>query len=346
MKRSCHFRYFILAIIFFVNVTHPLSCRNMIYAIQPMTNHSALEVQLDPDFDNRTEDTSSFGDTCHPPKTMNESRHVWLDGPHLFDNKRQALILSAVAVGQLFGTLFSLLIYDFCYLSPIMSIALFWSGLLNLFLPLIASKAGSVGVIISRFSIGLYMGMLTPANSWMCNNWFPPKEKDFVGTIINSGSNVGNTLFATAGIATKYLGWNSLFWIPGSLSILCSVLVFAFLTDDPSTSQFLSEEEKKGFMRQKTSRQEYNLAIDKKSNSAKFRPRSSFHKFNVAIARVSRRKPVPWFKVLGYLQFWALLAGVMAHSWACEATITYTQIYLTEIHNYSLSYASFLNTVP
>ena len=349
MSGGCyfHFRYFVLAIIFFVNVTLPLSTRNMIYAIQPMINHSAIEAQIDPDFDNITDGMTSNSnrDTCHPPKSKNDSWHVWLDGPYLFDDQRQALILSAVAIGQLMGTLFSLLIYDFCYLSPIMAIVLFWIGLLNLFMPLIASKAGSAGVVISRFSIGLYVGMLTPSNSWISNSWFPLKEKDIAGAIINSGPNIGNILFAMAGLATRYLGWQSLFWIPGALSIVCSLLVFAFLTDDPSTSRYLSEAEKKVLGRKKTSREEYFMSIDKKTK-ASFRPRSSFHKLNVAIARVNRRKPVPWFQVLGYLQFWALLAGVMAHSWSCEATITYTHIYLTEIHNYSLSYASFLNTVP
>ena len=285
-------------------------------------------------------------DTCHGDGDQNRPRHsLLLDGPYLFDDRRQAIILSVLAVGQLFGTLFSLLIYDFCYMGPIMSISVFWCGLLNLFLPAIAAKAGSVGVIISRFSIGLYIGLLTPTNSAIVHNWYKTSERDTVNAIFNSGSNVSNTLFALSGFVVDGLGWEALFWIPGALSVFCSMLILIFFTDDPTANQYLSDEEKKLLADNYAARDEYARSLQGKNDKA-FKKRTSTHMFNVAIARVSRRKPAPWFKALAYLQFWALLSCIFGHHWACEATITYTQIYLTEIHNYSLSKASFLNTVP
>ncbi len=362
---QCRFRFFVLFIISLVNISVPLSTRNMIYAIQPMINHSALEVhyETDDDFGYGSGSNSSRRnltavkpreDTCHGNKSSagdkqdgSGARHDNMrDGPYLFDDRRQALILSVLAVGQLFGTLFSLLIYDFCYMGPILSISVCWCGLLNLFLPGIAAKAGSVGVIISRFSIGLYIGLLTPINSAIVHNWYRTSERDMVNAIINSGSNVGNTLFAFSGLVVSNLGWEALFWIPGAFSILCGLLVFAFFTDDPTANHFLSEAEKKLLSDKLTTRDDYAHSLESKTNKKAFKRRTSFHMFNVAIARVTRRKPAPWFKALGYLQFWALLSCIFGHHWACEATITYTQIYLTEIHDYSLSKASFLNTVP
>lgn len=355
VKMQCRFRFFVLFLISLVNISLPLNTRNMIYAIQPMINHSALEVHYDDDdfgFNDklrRRRTAKSREDTCHNDSADADSvaRHDNMrDGPYLFDDKRQALILSVLAVGQLFGTLFSLLIYDFCYMGPILSICICWCGLLNMFLPTIADKAGSVGVIISRFSIGLYVGILTPINSAIVHNWYLTTERDMVSAIINSGSNLGNTLFAFSGVIVSRLGWKALFWFPGAFAVVCGLLVFLFFTDEPLSNHFVSEEERKLLSDPMTIRNDYAHSLQHSANQKAFKRRTSFHTFNVAIARVSRRKPAPWFKALGYLQFWALLSCIFGHYWACEATITYTQIYLTEIHDYTLSKASFLNTVP
>jgi hypothetical protein len=170
MQTFGHFRYFILLVITLANISYPLSIRNMIYGIQPMINHTALEIKFDglgnESLASKASRARSSADTCHPQVGDDQKRHAYLkDGPYLFGDSRQALILSVLAVGQLAGTLFSLLIFDFVYMGPILSISLVWSGLLNIFLPVIADKGGSVGVVISRFSLGLYYGLLTPINN-------------------------------------------------------------------------------------------------------------------------------------------------------------------------------------
>jgi hypothetical protein len=178
------------------------------------------------------------------------------------------------------------------------------------------------------------------------NNWYRTSERDMVTTVIGSAGNIGNTLFAFSGYINGYLGWEALFYIPGAMSIGASLLIATFLTDDPLANKYLSDKEKKLLADKAATRDDYVVTAEGKASTTSFKPRSSFHTFNVAIARMTRRKPAPWFRALGYLQFWALLSGAFGHHWACEATVTYTQIYLTEIHNYSLSKASMLNTVP
>lgn len=135
------FRLVILVIIFAVNVLRPLNSRNVLYAIKPMTNHTAVAKYMSTNHSQSNETVPEIlsGDTCHPAARRHEHDGVHADdGPFLFDSKHQSFILSAVAGGQLIGTLFALMVYDFCYLAPILGIAELWIGLLNLAAPLVA----------------------------------------------------------------------------------------------------------------------------------------------------------------------------------------------------------------
>lgn len=210
-------------------------------------------------------------------------------------------------------------------------------------------KAGSTGLIITRFAVGIYNGILTPANYMVANKWFPTSERNVVLSIFYSGSNFGNILFALAGVVNDYLGWEYLFFIPGSLAILCSLLVLCLFNDEPTTSSFVSEDEKKLLEQNPSPGDCFDIdgkPMKLKKKKRSFSTRSVFHYSGVAVARIARRKPAPWFKMMGNMQFWALLAGVFGKFWAFESTVTYTYIYLTQIHDYSLTKASLLNTIP
>lgn len=346
------FRFLIVAITFFTNVSLPLSARNMIYAIQPMLNHTAIaesSTQLDLGGEgptpNNTMSASGFGaDICYAPSEgddMGRGHTTMPDGPYTFGDSQQAIILSTLAIGQLIGTLCALFIYDFCYVRPLLTIFLVWTGLLNVLLPFIAKKAFLVGILTSRLSIGLYIGIMTPVNVIICSTWFPENEKIFVLTLVSSGQNAGNILFSLAGHVNESIGWEFLFYIPGSLTLLCGFMLAIFYNDEPLASNFLSEEEKSKLSKENNSKT--NLRKRGKVASANG---WSLRMFNISIARHSRKQPAPWFKALGTIEYWAILSGTFGQSWASEATLTYTQIYLTEVHNYSLSKTSLLNSLP
>ena len=327
-SRKHRFRLVILVAIFMANVCFTLSSRNIIYAIQPMLNHTALEGKYAKLF-HEDHDGNGTG-TCRAKQNDEDVGYQQMkDGPYLFSSTSQALMLSAVAIGKLLGAIMALFIYDFVYLGPVLVVSTLWIGLLNVLIPFFAAKTGSFGIIFSRLCVGIYIGLLTPANNVISTKWFTRKEKNMANAIFSSGANVGNILFCLSGMVNS---WELLFWIPGGAAMVMSILLLIIFTDDPEINRFVHPVEKDLLERHRKLRGDLDESYKR---SGSFR-----------VSRKKRRDPAPWCKKMKNLGVWSLLLGSLGYYWACEATITYTQIYLMQIHNYSLSKASLLNTVP
>ena len=311
-----NFRFVVITFTFLTNVSVPLCSRNMIYAIQPMINHTALAL-----------------------KTTEEATHVdgSRDGPFAFGEKSQSLILSVLSMGQLLGNIVALFLFELVYFKPVFIVSLSLIGLLNVLIPLTANLTGSIGLIVSRFLTGFFLGCLTPTSAKICAAWTLRKERVFVQTVVSCGQNLGNILFALSGYVEGQLGWEYFFYIPAGMLMICTLLMAIFYTDNVWDNNFMSEIEKNRIL--PTYKQ---VAEEIREIKAK---RRLLH-INIVIEHSKRRKPAPWFKVLRNLQYWALISATFGHCWAAEAAVTYTQIYLVQIHKYSLARTSLLTSIP
>ena len=107
----------------------------------------------------------------------------------------------------------------------VMVTSLLWTGAASLATPYIAETAGSTGVQIIRFFIGLYVGMVTPCNNLIVDNWFMSSEKGTALTIASTGLNVGTTFFALSG----RIDWRQLFYVPGGLTFFLGIALLIFV---------------------------------------------------------------------------------------------------------------------
>ncbi len=195
-----------------------------------------------------------------------------------------------------------------------------------------------------RFCTGFYIGLLTPINVIICEQWFLQREKDVVLTILYTGLNVGYLFFAFTGkilmpctvevelniFFLGFMSWQMIFYITGSIAIFSGLLIGIFSTEMPIMNQLIGDDEKALLVPDVAKR------LKKKT-----RKRPLFQ-----LTRDENKAPVPWFKVFKSKACWALLFGFLCQAWQFESVLNYTQTYLTEIHGLSISYVSFLNTVP
>ena len=221
-------RYLVIFITFLANVSIPLCTRNIVFALQPMVNHSA--VQHDRPLDYQKE-------TCHPLDVKTASRideKPRENGIYAFSDDTQSHILGDPFIAQMGGTFVALYIFDLGTWNEnnIYATCLFMSGILNLLLPLIAYYGGSIGIIISRIAIGFYTGIMTPTNYMTARTWAQPSECDMAIAVMYAGGSVGSVLFAFAGALADSVGWESLFYIPGAFQLLCSVLIYYYCSSE------------------------------------------------------------------------------------------------------------------
>lgn len=154
-----HYRYVVLFLLFMVNICQMLVQQNMIFAVQRMIRRSRNE--------GGPESYANEG-ICYRSST-NETGP---SGAFDWNDKVETRLLSLFGIGIMGGTGIALFIYHYFYLRMVLSLCLITSGLLTIFTPWIAQHAGPDAVILSRFIIGLYMGITTPCVNLACSTWY------------------------------------------------------------------------------------------------------------------------------------------------------------------------------
>ncbi len=347
------YRYFILLLFFFHNMCLQLVFRNLVFTLPGMINHTFIEEKsrrVQEQQQPQHEVSHLIRDSC----IRNLSGHIpeaVADGPYKWDASRQTLLLGVPSFGLVIGTLAALVVYDYCFLRPIISTTLIWSGMLNILAPEIARSGRSSGLMIARFAIGIYCGLVAPTPNVICDNWFQEEEKNVALTISYTGVNVGAMLFATAGVINSTYGWEANFRIPGGIAVFCGILFLIFFTDDPAENLFISEEEAKmlkvpwtkpaGSPLSKVSTENKLRHVEKVREQSGFLTAVT----NIHVARHKPRKRAPLLKALTYAPIWAVLSGAFGVAWSYESVVNYTQFYLIEMHNFSLTKTSFLNAM-
>ena len=171
----------------------------------------------------------------------------------------------------------------------------------------------------------------------LCENWFLPNEVNYAVTIANMGASFGATLFAFSGTVYNHLGWQALFYLPGSIGFVVGLMILVFYTDDPRQNRHLSKEE-------------LNLIMDgpdirKSLKTCGYQASHQCVRLSGNIMRIRPKRPTPWLKMATSLPVYAVVLASTGYSWTREAGIIYTQNYLMDIHDYGLGKTSIINTL-
>lgn len=179
-------------------------------------------------------------------------------------------------------------------------VAMASAGVINLLLPLAATKGDYMAVCACRIVMGLTQGMLYPSLHGVLGHWAPATERSRLGTFVYAGAQLGTIIeLLTSGLlSASSWGWPSIFYVGGVACLSWSVLWLIIGDSTPGTSRWITKEERKYI--------ESNAGSNELGHG---------------------NMPTPWKGILTSLPFWAIL---LAH---CGQNLGFWTL-LTELPSY------------
>lgn len=99
-------------------------------------------------------------------------------------------------------------------------------------------------LMLSRFLLGIFQSSFFPAAYGMICFWFPQSERSFAFAMLDIGACLGaNITYFTAGFIINKWGWEYLFFIPGVIAFVMSILFVMMTRDRPEEHPFISDDE-------------------------------------------------------------------------------------------------------
>ena len=143
------YRFFICFLAFCGDMCVSLLARNMVFALNVMVVSSTM-----------SDTNSTVEGKCF--EVANSPLEKFEDNVQRFDFSQsyQANLLTVVYIGLLLGNIGGLFIYDYIFMRPVAAVCLMVSGLLNISTSLILRYVGKTGLLMGRFFIGMYLGLI------------------------------------------------------------------------------------------------------------------------------------------------------------------------------------------
>jgi len=202
---------------------------NISIALVSMVNHTALVKEA--------ENT----DLDHESSTIYHDQEV---GPFAWSSKQQGAILSSYFVGYLITQLPGGRLAELYSAKYVFLVATLINAVGALLTPA-CSFLDYRAVIAIRAIQGLGGGFTFPALNVLVAAWSPPDERSTMSAISFSGTSLGTVIsILTSGLLSSTVGWQSVFYIQGGLSLIWCILWLIFVTDTPKSNRFVDAEEK------------------------------------------------------------------------------------------------------
>uniref|UniRef100_A0A2C9M9Q5 Major facilitator superfamily (MFS) profile domain-containing protein n=1 Tax=Biomphalaria glabrata TaxID=6526 RepID=A0A2C9M9Q5_BIOGL len=192
------------------------------------------------------------------------------------------------------------------------------SGCLNLLLP--GAAEIHYGLVISvRILQGLVEGVTYPACHGIWRHWAPPLERSMLATISFCGSYAGAVLgMPLSGILTRYLGWQSGFYVFGVLGAIWSVAWWFLSYEKPSTHPTITEEER--------------VYIETSIGET-----TSMSMKNIG---------TPWVAFFTSMPVWAIMVANFCRSWTFYLLIISQPAYFEEVFGFKIDESGTLSALP
>lgn len=290
---------------------------NVSVAIVAMVNHTAVKLSVS--HDSETNDSAIVStDVCHFNNISNVTTTEGKDGPFVWDEPIQGLILSSYFLGYTISLL------------PGGRMAELWSArwvmngsiLLNLvasILSPIAARTHHWLFIAMRFLQGIGGGVSFPAMHVMIAKWAPPNERSVIASIVYAGTALGTVIsILLTGFLAANLNWESIFYVEGILCVIWCASWYFMIADSPEEqTKFISQEEK-------------NYIISSLGG---------YNKKNVS-------KTVPWRQVFRSKPFLAILITHFCNNFGWYMLLIELPSFMNHILKFDISSNAALSSIP
>ena len=232
-------------------------------------------------------------------------------GTFQWNAQQQGLILGCFYYGYVISLLpGTFLAEKFAGAKWILAIGIFGGSVCSLLTPLIATRLGYEYFVALRIFQGLLQGPTSAVVFTLMGKWIPVKERSFLSTLVFNGTQFGTILtLSLSGILAEAWGWQSIFYVFGSLSCLISILWVTCVHEAPSRHPRISEEEKA-------------LIYDGNDVS----------KTQIPTA--------PYASMVTSLPVWALVVCFLGSGWGYFSLLNETPTYLNNIQHFNLAAVS------
>ncbi|KAK3094882.1 hypothetical protein FSP39_007455 [Pinctada imbricata] len=192
-------------------------------------------------------------------------------------------------------------------------------ALLALLTP-IAARTHVYLFITFRFMTGLSQGVVFPAQQSLFAKWNPPLERSRLTSLGYAGAHIGYVIaFPIAALLCEYgfdSGWPSIFYVCGIVGVCWFLLWMYFVYDSPRHHPRISQAEQ------------------------------TFLTGQLDEIHSSRKKVVPWLKLLTSLPVWAISVAYTCCHWGEYTFATNIPTYMKEVLKFDIKTNGFLSALP
>ncbi|CAH0564466.1 unnamed protein product [Brassicogethes aeneus] len=194
---------------------------------------------------------------------------------------------------------------------------IFWSNFVSIILTFGCVGAAFIhwgALFFVRFLIGSLGGLVYPALQITISRWSPPNEKGkFLSCMM--GNTLGTAMiFPLVGGISQALNWAWGFWLTGILVSVYLLGVIFILSDSPSKSKLIPEEER-----------EYLLSV---------------------IPPPKNKLVAPYLKIFGSVAFWGLMFAHIANLYGLFVMVLSAPKFFKEYLNQDLKKSGFFSALP
>ncbi|CAB3367103.1 Hypothetical predicted protein [Cloeon dipterum] len=166
------------------------------------------------------------------------------DGKYVWNERIQGLVLGSYFWGYLVTQVPGGRLAEIFGGKWVMWGAVMVNALFTVLTPL-AADIGYAALIGARVIEGLGAGVTFPAMHVMIAKWTPPFERSKISAIVYAGTALGTVIsMPMSGLIAGWIGWASVFYIMGGLSLIWCVIWPLIIYDSPETHPLITEEER------------------------------------------------------------------------------------------------------
>lgn len=294
---------------------------NVSVAIVAMVNHTAVKLSTLHQLE--TENTTVISQNeCHYDSPLsNATKTVAEDGPFVWNEPLQGLILSSYFWGYMVSLIPGGRMADLLSAKWVMN----GSVLLNLVASILSPVAANMHYslfILMRFIQGIGGGVTFPAMHVMVAKWAPPNERSVLASIVYAGTALGTVIsILLTGILAANLEWVWLFYIEGALCLFWCIAWWIMIEDNPEKQiRFISQEEK-DYIMQSLGQSEHN-------------------------GEHQEKPAVPWGEVLRSKPFMAILIAHFCSNFGWYMLLIELPTFMNQILKFDMSSNAGLSSMP
>ncbi|KAI2767141.1 hypothetical protein CBS147339_8475 [Penicillium roqueforti] len=185
----------------------------------------------------------------------------FLDRGNIGNAEIQGLSTDLNLVGNQYNWCLTIFFFPYSFFEPLCNLLLvrfkpsIWLPSIMVAWGVVTTLLGIVqnysGLLAARFFLGLSEGGLFPGLAFYVSLWYPRANAQFRLALIFASASMAGAFSGLLAFAISKMdgvggleGWRWIFILEGLLTVVCAVLAFFVIWDEPSTATFLSDREK------------------------------------------------------------------------------------------------------